>query len=148
MHGPTRFEFHHHKDIPLPKQPVLNNRKVTSPHRPGFALQESRPGLACRARSHLFWHVVLDAAFTHFRPRFQWFPTSDSPWLSFVSSESFPAKPLACLATSTANRCETTPDTSAGASPAGQYAVIDSRISWSGKGKRDENGQGRLAEVV
>jgi len=24
LHYPTRFEFHHHKDIPLPKQPVVN----------------------------------------------------------------------------------------------------------------------------
>ena len=46
MGYPPRFQLHHHKGIPLPKQPVIYFRKVTCPGVTGLILQEWRPVLA------------------------------------------------------------------------------------------------------
>ena len=65
IHDPTRFEFQHYKDIPSPKQPVISNGKVASPHGTGMILHESTPGLARRTRFPFFRYIFLNGSFAH-----------------------------------------------------------------------------------
>gem|GEM_PF-2946728 len=81
MHDPTHFQFHDllsklHKYMPWLKQPVIDNRKVACPDVTRLILQEGRPGPTRIWRLPLFWHVFLDAPFTHFYPQFQQFTTN------------------------------------------------------------------------
>ena len=71
MHDPPRFQFHHYKYIPLPKQPIINDSKVACPGVCGLILQECRPILARRTRFLFLRHVSLDCSFTHFYPQHQ-----------------------------------------------------------------------------
>ena len=80
MHYPSRFQFHHHKHIPLPEQPVIYYCKVACPDAIGLILQESRPSLAWSKFIPLFRHVFLNSSFTQFNPQLQQF--SANPFCS------------------------------------------------------------------
>ena len=73
MDYPSRFQFHHHKDIPLPKQPVIYYREVACPDATRLILQERCPSLAQWRCLPIFQHVSLDGSFTHFYPQLQQF---------------------------------------------------------------------------
>ena len=72
---PPRFQFHHHKDIPLPKQPVVYNCKITCPDVARLIFQKSRPILTRRTRFLVLRHVSLDGSFTYFYPQLHLFST-------------------------------------------------------------------------
>ena len=70
--GQHKLEFihlfirQHYKDIPSPKQPVIHNGKVASPHGTSLILHESTPGLARRTRFPYFRYIFLNGSFAHY----------------------------------------------------------------------------------
>ena len=114
MYDPPRFQFHHHKYIPLPKQPVAYASKITCPGVSSLILQECRPVLgsmnvpACLSACIFgrFVYSLLSPALAILHGSAP-LPIIDSLSPSFRSARSFRQISLARLAISFANTCQT-----------------------------------------